>query len=169
MNTLNRFADFSHISTNFNFIFFRLGVMVSRDLSAPTMWRPDLTVSWSDYPSYSFKFQRKQKYHSWAASMWRIQDPIDDILISNPSQFPLETQPTSRTGLRRWRSTVKRKQGRRFLFRFWNIFFFYPARARAWRACALRALGLLLADGAPAVGRGKTFWQVSRIFLRKQL
>ena len=30
-----------------------------------------------------------------------------------------------------------------------------PARAR--RACALRALGLLLADGAPTVGRGKTF------------
>ena len=28
----------------------------------------------------------------------------------------------------------------------------YPAR----RACALRALGLLLADGAPTVGRGKT-------------
>ena len=26
------------------------------------------------------------------------------------------------------------------------------------RACALRALGLLLADGAPTVGRGKTFW-----------
>ena len=24
--------------------------------------------------------------------------------------------------------------------------------------------GLLLADGAPTVGRGKTFWQVSRIF-----
>ena len=36
----------------------------------------------------------------------------------------------------------------------------YQARARsalAQRACALRALGLLLADGAPTVGRGKTF------------
>ena len=32
-----------------------------------------------------------------------------------------------------------------------------PAR----RACALRALGLLLADGAPTVGRGKTFWRVN--------
>ena len=31
------------------------------------------------------------------------------------------------------------------------------------------ALGLLLADGAPTVGRGKTFRHVSRIFLRKQL
>ena len=31
--------------------------------------------------------------------------------------------------------------------------YIYPAR----RACALRALGLLLADGAPTVGRGKTF------------
>ena len=30
----------------------------------------------------------------------------------------------------------------------------YPDRARA---CALRALGLLLADGAPTVGGGKTF------------
>ena len=39
-----------------------------------------------------------------------------------------------------------------------------PARtrsARARRACALRALGLLLADGAPTVGRGKTFWRVN--------
>ena len=35
--------------------------------------------------------------------------------------------------------------------------------------CALRALGLLLADGAPTVGGGKTFWWVSRIFLWKQL
>ena len=31
----------------------------------------------------------------------------------------------------------------------------YPARALG--ACALRTLGLLLADGAPTVGRGKTF------------
>ena len=30
-----------------------------------------------------------------------------------------------------------------------------PARAR--RACALRALGLLLTDGTPTVGGGKTF------------
>ena len=41
---------------------------------------------------------------------------------------------------------------------------FLPFQARA-----LRALGLLLADGAPTVGGGKTFWQVSQIFLRKQL
>ena len=40
--------------------------------------------------------------------------------------------------------------------------FFYQARA-------LRALGLLLADGTPTVGGGKTFWAVSQIFLRKQL
>ena len=36
----------------------------------------------------------------------------------------------------------------------------YQARAqstRARRACALRALGLLLADGAPTVGRGRIF------------
>ena len=36
----------------------------------------------------------------------------------------------------------------------------YQARARsarAQRACALRALGLLLADGTPTVGGGKTF------------
>ena len=38
-----------------------------------------------------------------------------------------------------------------------------------YQARALRALGLLLADGAPTLGRGKTFWHVSRIFLRKQL
>ena len=47
----------------------------------------------------------------------------------------------------------------------------YQARARsarARRACTLRALGLLLADGAPTVGRGKTFWLVNKFFLRKQ-
>ena len=36
----------------------------------------------------------------------------------------------------------------------------YPARARsarAQRACALRALGLLLADGTPTGGRGEDF------------
>ena len=40
----------------------------------------------------------------------------------------------------------------------------YQARARSeWarRACALRALGFLLADGAPTVGVGKTFWRVN--------
>ena len=35
------------------------------------------------------------------------------------------------------------------------------------RACALRALGLLLADGAPTVGWGKTFWGVGRVLLTK--
>merc|ERR1712209_360236 len=37
---------------------------------------------------------------------------------------------------------------------------YYPARARsarARRACALRALGLLLADGTPTGGRGEDF------------
>ena len=33
----------------------------------------------------------------------------------------------------------------------------YPDSARAQRAFALRALGLLLADSALTVGRGKTF------------
>ena len=45
-----------------------------------------------------------------------------------------------------------------------------PARARsvrARRACALRALGLLLADGAPTVGLGKTFWRVGRVLPTK--
>ena len=32
-----------------------------------------------------------------------------------------------------------------------------PGRYHAFPACALRALGLLLADGALTVGRGKTF------------
>ena len=38
-----------------------------------------------------------------------------------------------------------------------------------YQARALRALGLLLADGTPTVGGGKTFWAVSQNFLRKQL
>ena len=38
--------------------------------------------------------------------------------------------------------------------------FIFAARAR----CALRALGLLLADSALTVGRGKTFWPVDRVF-----
>ena len=37
------------------------------------------------------------------------------------------------------------------------LFFDYPARA-------LRALGLLLADGDLTVGRGKTFWRANRFF-----
>ena len=44
----------------------------------------------------------------------------------------------------------------------------YPARARARRACALRALGLLLADGVLTVGWGKTFWRVGRVPTRKR-
>ena len=41
--------------------------------------------------------------------------------------------------------------------------------SRARRACALRTLGLLLADGAPKLGWGKTFWRVGRVFfLRKR-
>ena len=39
-------------------------------------------------------------------------------------------------------------------------FLIYPARTRstrARRACALRALGLLLADGTPTGGRGEDF------------
>ena len=50
-------------------------------------------------------------------------------------------------------------------------FCLYPARAqsaRARRACALRALGLLLADGVPTVGWGKTFWRVGRVPTRKR-
>jgi len=41
-----------------------------------------------------------------------------------------------------------------------KVLTFYPARARsarARRACALRALGLLLADGTPTGGRGEDF------------
>ena len=38
---------------------------------------------------------------------------------------------------------------------------FYPA-------CALRALGLLLADGVLTVGWGKTFWRVRRVPTRKR-
>ena len=43
---------------------------------------------------------------------------------------------------------------------FAYIFSFYPA-------CALRALGLLLADGVPTVGWGKTFWRVRQVPLTK--
>ena len=40
------------------------------------------------------------------------------------------------------------------------------SQIKLFRACALRALGLFLADGAPAptVGWGKTFWRVSHFF-----
>ena len=48
-----------------------------------------------------------------------------------------------------------------------NQFGFNYPRVRARRACALRALGLLLADGAPTVGWGKTFWRVGRVPLTK--
>ena len=51
----------------------------------------------------------------------------------------------------------------------WVCDFGYDIKLSSRRACALRALGLLLADGTPTVGGGKTFWAVSQIFLRKQL
>ena len=51
-----------------------------------------------------------------------------------------------------------------------SIVFITPAPRMNFQArCALRALGLLLADGTPTVGGGKTFWRLSRIYLRKQL
>ena len=40
----------------------------------------------------------------------------------------------------------------------------YPDSARAQRAFALRALGLLLADSAPTVGRGRLFDRSARFF-----
>ena len=43
------------------------------------------------------------------------------------------------------------------------------APCASYQARALGALGLLLADGTPTVGGGKTFLAVSQIFLRKQL
>ena len=46
-------------------------------------------------------------------------------------------------------------------------FCIYPAHARSRRACALKALGLLLTDGAPTVGLGKTFGRVGRVPLTK--
>ena len=55
-----------------------------------------------------------------------------------------------------------KKVSDRFCLRGFGQRYYYQARA-------LRALGLLLADGTPTVGGGKTFWRVSRIFLRKQL
>ena len=44
-----------------------------------------------------------------------------------------------------------------FLVSLLSMLIVYPAGVRAWRACALRALGLLLADSAPTVGRGEDF------------
>ena len=49
------------------------------------------------------------------------------------------------------------------LYLLYHYYYYYPAR----RACALRALGLLLADGAPTVGWGKTFRRVGRVPLTK--
>ena len=43
-----------------------------------------------------------------------------------------------------------------------NLDKFYPARAR--RACALRALGPLLAEGAPTVGGGRLFEGSTKFF-----
>ena len=53
---------------------------------------------------------------------------------------------------------------------FLSIFSLYSLTSSClYQARALRALGLLLADGTPTVGGGKTFWAVSQFFLRKQL
>ena len=54
-----------------------------------------------------------------------------------------------------------------FLYRhlWWSDRF--PVSQPAREGPALRALGLLLADGALTVGRGKTFWHVNRFFFTK--
>ena len=45
-------------------------------------------------------------------------------------------------------------------YKFELVLAFFPAR----RACALRALGLFLADGALTGGEGEDFWRVDSFF-----
>ena len=55
---------------------------------------------------------------------------------------------------------MRKEGGGAEIKRILKDFVFYPARARstrARRACALRVLGLLLADGTPTGGRGEDF------------
>ena len=61
---------------------------------------------------------------------------------------------------KRAKYTLVREQGPEILLNIINIariILYYPAQA-------LRALGLLQADGALTVGWGKTFWRVGRFF-----
>ena len=71
---------------------------------------------------------------------WFIQSPTIPFLMNWPLPCLLHSSRT--------RYFVKS-----CIFPTYKMFFF--------PACALRALGLLLADGAPTVGRGKTFWWVN--------
>ena len=64
-------------------------------------------------------------------------------------------------------TTTQRSRNTDYIYYIYHYYYYYPARARARRACALRALGLLLADGAPTVGWGKTFRRVGRVPLTK--
>ena len=65
-------------------------------------------------------------------------------------------------------TTTQRSRNTDYIYYIYHYYYYYPARARARRACALRALGLLLADGALTVGWGKTFWGIGRVPSRKR-
>ena len=106
-------------------------------------------------------FNSVDNYASWLpilADMYLLGFQLSTYLAKTP------------TAIERDRPNINNWCYRLLLTKLVNTSMIQPAReARAQRACALRALGLLLADGAPTVGGGKTFWAVSRIFLRKQL
>ena len=103
-------------------------------------WREWLTVE-CEYPKNT-----KIQNISWSKYITTF---VNQTIIS---------LPTIRNDVRARTHTAKNN----FFKSFLSIIIIYPARA-------LRALGLLLADGTLTVGGGKTFWRVSRIFLRKQL
>ena len=61
-----------------------------------------------------------------------------------------------------WQAPIFRSLSQRVATLFPKIILSSPrAKGAARRACALRALGLLLTDSAPTVGRGKTFGRVN--------
>ena len=115
-----------------------------------------------------------EKLHQSAATCSRalVRNRRCDIAFQLFSQYrELYFQKKGRKENIFWNLCINKKSnGFVVQFRTWvRIPFLGKIRHAFYQARALRALGLLLADGTPTVGGGKTFWAVSQIFLRKQL
>ena len=120
---------------------------------------------------------RKHRVHRPpGARRWNEGEPSSPLALKGPPPPPLcgragESRRTNRDNRQRPHRGLLRRAGkclhsrnfvdtRSSFFASKRHFGFYPARARSAqtrRARALGALGLLLADGAPTVGGGKTF------------
>ena len=104
-------------------------------------------------------FNSRSIWVSFGFPYWWSSPRVGWLRLGDHYTVPRRDQPSA-TFLKTLGSVFFSTQPYLLIFNFPNSRFAYPARA-------LRALGLLLADVAPTVGRGETFWGVNHFFLTK--